>query len=290
MSTRGNWRGRGEWGGRGWKKRGGGSYRSRGGNNWRGRGRGTGRGESPLGSQSSQGVGYHGQTMSQQQITSMLPKVPTPYKGWHLYMNEGYSDGSESSLLVRTFEEYIRKIRPSMHRSEIEKKRSFTVDLKVILEDIIVKEKIPGLAEMLNSSPQRVIDCLGLAAHQVLEAFQNEIEIIIFQLLRNSFTSQRETLLGKKCLKVTLRLIDDRVANLSMLCKIQTLTIKFYGKPIYVYTSRTRLRAVYKPICHYHMRSCAYVHANPPTQAFRFFLSALCSRFCYRLQTSTPDK
>lgn len=43
----------------------------------------------PPGSQSSQNDTLMRAGSSQPQITTMLPAVPTPYKGWHLYMNEG---------------------------------------------------------------------------------------------------------------------------------------------------------------------------------------------------------
>lgn len=43
----------------------------------------------PPGSQSSQNDTLMRAGSSQPHITTMLPAVPTPYKGWHLYMNEG---------------------------------------------------------------------------------------------------------------------------------------------------------------------------------------------------------
>ena len=71
-------------------------------------------------------------------------------------------------MYVKAFEDYYRRHRSSMMvRSAIEERRAFTVNLKVLFEDVPLKEKIPDLSELVINSPAKMIGCLGLALHQV---------------------------------------------------------------------------------------------------------------------------
>lgn len=79
----------------------------------------------------------------------------------------GYSEGSEAVNFIRVFEKYLQELRPSLQRNEIEERRAFTVNLKVLLENETVKKEIPDLSELVVTAPDRIIKCLGLAMHQV---------------------------------------------------------------------------------------------------------------------------
>lgn len=87
---------------------------------------------------------------------------------YYFSSHQGYSDGSETVRFVQAFEEYFSRLRPTLQRSEIEDRRAFHVNLKVLLEDEPVKEKIQELSDLVLNSPQRIISCLGLALHQVI--------------------------------------------------------------------------------------------------------------------------
>ena len=68
---------------------------------------------------------------------------------------------------MRAFEKYLRQNYNSGLRTELEQRRSFSVDLKMLLNDENVKTVIPDLSNLVLNSPEGVINCLGLAMHQV---------------------------------------------------------------------------------------------------------------------------
>lgn len=83
------------------------------------------------------------------------------------FFPSAYSEHSETVGFVRAFEKYLRKIYHSCLRSELEERRAFSVDLKELLNDEDVKTAVPELPCLLMNSPEGVINCLGLAMHQV---------------------------------------------------------------------------------------------------------------------------
>ena len=68
---------------------------------------------------------------------------------------------------MRAFEKYLKQNYHKCLRSELEERRAFSVDLKELLSDEEVKTAIPELPNLVLNSPEDVINCLGLAMHQV---------------------------------------------------------------------------------------------------------------------------
>lgn len=68
---------------------------------------------------------------------------------------------------LRVFEKYLQKSYHTIPRSELEEHRAFTVDLADLLNDESVKAAIPDFKSLVRHSPEMVINCLGLAMHQV---------------------------------------------------------------------------------------------------------------------------
>ena len=52
-------------------------------------------------------------------------------------------------------------------QDEIERKGSITVDYKELMSDGRVTESIPDLRTDIKEMPEKILNCLGLAIHQV---------------------------------------------------------------------------------------------------------------------------
>ncbi|XP_047500985.1 DNA helicase MCM8-like [Penaeus chinensis] len=289
----GGWRGRGGWrgGGGGWKG-GGGGWRG-GGGNWRGNNRMQGGGMMPPpSSQSSQNNTLMRAGSSQPQITTMLPAVPTPYKGWHLYMNEGYSDGSETVKFVQAFEEYFSRLRPTLQRSEIEDRRAFHVNLKVLLEDGPVKEKIQEISDLVLNSPQRIISCLGLALHQLMtKEVDAELREEAAEVLAAGGESVDEASLKALVPEADLPLIHARLVNHCKLTPLKVLKANYYGKLVSIKGTVVRVGSI-KPLCTrlaFTCLGCSTVHGVTQTEG-RYTVPSLCPVQNCRSRSFVPDR
>ncbi|XP_045612321.2 DNA helicase MCM8 [Procambarus clarkii] len=254
----GGWRGRGGgWrgGGGGWRG-GGGGWRGRAGGSWRGtnkNSRGGGMMPPPnmcrISSQSSQCADVSRLGTSQQRITSLLPQTPTPYKGWQLYMNEGYSEGSEAVTFVKAFEKYFHQIRPSMQREDIEERRAFTVNLEMLLADEMIKKKIPEISDLVITAPDRIISCLGLAMHQLLtEEVETELKREAAEVLAEGSEVADNTALDDLLPEANLPLIHARLVNQTKLTKLKNLKANCYGRLVSVKGTVVRVSSI-KPLC-----------------------------------------
>ncbi|XP_066964761.1 DNA helicase MCM8-like [Macrobrachium rosenbergii] len=298
----GGWRGRG---GGGWQGRGGGGWRGRG--SWRGRGGWQGRGGWKRGSSNNfQGgrmmptpsPGGSSQTavlmggVSQPQITTMLPKVPTPYKGWQLYMNEGYSEHSETVAYIKAFEDYFKRHRHTMQRPEIEERRSYSVNLKVFLEDEPLKDKISDLSELINNSPARMISCLGLALHQLLtKEIENELKEEAKEVLAGSGEEVNEATLNAAVPETSLPVIHTRLVNLMKITQLKNLKAKYYGKLVSIKGTVVRVSSI-KPLCTrlaFTCLSCSQVQALILIEG-RYAMPTSCPVQNCRSRSFAPDR
>ena len=80
----------------------------------------------------------------------------------------GYAAGSETVVFVNAFQDYFRRNRQTFKRSEIDSRHSCKVDVIHLCEDENLKGTIPDLSDLILSSPQRIINALGLAVYEVL--------------------------------------------------------------------------------------------------------------------------
>ncbi|KAK3887660.1 hypothetical protein Pcinc_008244 [Petrolisthes cinctipes] len=193
---------------------------------------------------------------SQPRISAMLPPVPTPYKGWQLYMNEGYSDGSETVTFIMAFEKYLQELRPSLDRKDIEERRSFNVSIKSLLAHEGLKEAIPDLADLILSSPERVISCLGLAMHQLLtEEIEKELREEALEVLVGNVTGVDDTNLDAAIPEANLPLIYARLTSQTTLTHLKNLKASYYGKLVSVKGTVVRVSSI-KPLCSILAFSC----------------------------------
>ncbi|XP_077438575.1 DNA helicase MCM8 [Vanacampus margaritifer] len=159
------WRGNGGGGGGngGWR----GGWRSR---PWRG-GSGSGRGRGgPVGGSvegdnkapASQSFGTH------RVLHQATLDVLCPYKGWSLYFTDGFIDSSPSVEKIKVFEKYFASKIDLYDKDEIERQGSVLVDYADLIANETVLAALPALTAELKEQPEVILNCLGLAVHQVL--------------------------------------------------------------------------------------------------------------------------
>ncbi|XP_042241405.1 DNA helicase MCM8-like [Homarus americanus] len=243
-------------------------------------------------SQNSQAGGVSRPRMSQQYITSMLPQVPTPYKGWQLYMNEGYSEGSETVTFIKAFEKYLLELQPSLMREDIEERRSFTVDLKMLFHHKVIMEEIPEISDLVINTPDRMISCLGLAMHQLLtEEVEAELRQEAAEVLGGGVEGLDDTAIDSYVPEANLPMIHARLTNHTKLTQLKNLKASYYGKLVSVKGTVVRISSI-KPLCTrlaFTCMGCGAVHGVTQTEG-RYTLPVSCPIQSCRGKSFVPDR
>ncbi|XP_034538356.1 DNA helicase MCM8, partial [Notolabrus celidotus] len=91
-----------------------------------------------------------------------------PYKGWMLYFTEGFIQSSPSVEKIKVFEKYFTSKIQLYDKDEIERQGSVLVDYADLTGDKAVRGALPDLTTELKEQPEVLLNCLGLAIHQVL--------------------------------------------------------------------------------------------------------------------------
>ncbi|KAM9847557.1 DNA helicase MCM8 [Aulostomus maculatus] len=160
----GGWRG----GGRGWRGGGGGGWRG-GGGGWRSRGSAGGGRGAGQGRGGGDGGGAANQNFSTQRVLRQGSlDALCPYKGWPLYFSEGFIKSSPSVEKIKVFEKYFSSKIHLYDKDEIERHGSVLVDYADLTGDKTVRDALPELASDLKEQPELMLNCLGVAIHQVL--------------------------------------------------------------------------------------------------------------------------
>ncbi|KAM4729618.1 DNA helicase MCM8 isoform 2-T2 [Anableps anableps] len=180
-TSRGSWRGGsrgwrgsgGGWRGGGWRG-GGGGWRGGGGGGsggWRGQGgwRRPWRGGSSAGAGGGSRGGSGNPTFSSQRapVQTTLDAL-CPYKGWALYFTEGFIESSPIVEKIKVFEKYFTSRIHLYDKDEIERQGSVLVDYTELTGDRAVCKAHPDIVTDLREQPEVMLNCLGVAIHQVL--------------------------------------------------------------------------------------------------------------------------
>uniref|UniRef100_A0A8C5MX76 Cardiolipin synthase (CMP-forming) n=1 Tax=Leptobrachium leishanense TaxID=445787 RepID=A0A8C5MX76_9ANUR len=226
-----SWRG----GQRGW--RGGGSQYSGGwrGRPWRGRGEWRGQGGN-WNRNAGRGAACFLSTRPQSSQTTLDKYIP--YKGWKLYFTEAYSDCSPFVAKVQAFEKFFNKQIDLYDKDEIERKGSILVDYKELLQDCDITSGFP-LSSELRDMPEKILDCMGLAIHQVLTK----------DLERHAVDLQaQEGLPSQEAPIVNVPYIHSRVYNYEPQTPLKNLKANLYGKYVAIRGTVVRVSNI-KPLC-----------------------------------------
>ncbi|XP_037128633.1 DNA helicase MCM8 [Syngnathus acus] len=183
----GGWRGNsGGWrggGAGGWRGEGGGNKGWRGGGGWRGssgwRGKplrgdsGTGQG-GPMGGKTggdSRVSASHSSHIGTHRVLHQATlDVLCPYKGWSLYFTDGFIESSPSVEKIKVFEKYFASKIDLYDKEEIERQGNVLIDYADLSTNETVLAALPALAVELKEQPEVILNCLGVAVHQVLTA------------------------------------------------------------------------------------------------------------------------
>uniref|UniRef100_A0A8D2N1C9 DNA helicase MCM8 n=1 Tax=Zonotrichia albicollis TaxID=44394 RepID=A0A8D2N1C9_ZONAL len=162
-----------------------------------------------------------------------------PYKGWKLYFSEVYNDKSPFVQKTQAFEKFFMQRIELYDKDEIERKGSILVDYKELIQDRELTKSIPNLSAELRDMPQKILQCMGLAIHQVLtkdlERHAAELQV-----------QEGLPLQGEPVINVPL--IHARVYNYEPLTQLKNLRANCYGKYIALRGTVVRVSNI-KPLC-----------------------------------------
>ncbi|XP_055028759.2 DNA helicase MCM8 isoform X1 [Misgurnus anguillicaudatus] len=239
-SRGGGWRGGGGRGdgsgaGGGWRGRGynAGQYRGWRGRSWSRGGRGN---YDSNNTQHRSGITPH---VSQARITQSTLDITCPYKGWRLYFSEGFVQSSPYVEKIKVFEQYFTSQIDLYDKDEIERKGSILVDCKDLLSNKQISQTLPDLAKDLKEMPEKILDCLGLAIHQVLTV---DLERHAAEL-----QGQEELPAGLRPI-INIPHISARLYNVEPLTPLKSLRANLYGKFVAIRGTVVRVSNI-KPLC-----------------------------------------
>ncbi|XP_076834434.1 DNA helicase MCM8 [Brachyhypopomus gauderio] len=267
-SGSGSWKSgaRGSWRGRGWK-----GGRNQG---WRGRPWGRGRGNS-----TQHGVEFASPVSS---VTQVTLDIACPYKGWRLYFSEGFVESVPYVEKIKAFEQYFTSQIDLYDKDEIERKGSILVDYKDLLLNEQISVVVPDLSRELRDMPEKTLDCLGLAIHQVLtkdlERHADELQV-------------QEGLPTGTTPIINIPHISARIYNYEPVTPLKMLRANFYGKYVAVRGTVVRVSNI-KPLCSkmaFVCNSCGDVQSLTLPDGKYTIPSKCLQREC-RGRSFTPDR
>ncbi|XP_070697113.1 DNA helicase MCM8 [Pempheris klunzingeri] len=240
----GGWRGGG---GSGWRGGGGGGWRGGGGGGWRGRpwrggsaGGGRGSGGAIGGGRwrggGGGGSGNHNFSTQRVPVQTTLDRL-CPYKGWALYFTEGFIESSPSVEKIKVFEKYFTSKIHLYDKDEIERQGSILVDHADLIGDKKVRQALPDLTTELREQPEVLLNCLGLAIHQVLTK----------DLEKQAAELQGEELPVSTPI-INIPHISARLYNYEPLTPLRTLRASVFGRLVCVKGTVVRVSSI-RPLC-----------------------------------------
>uniref|UniRef100_UPI00398E7D0C DNA helicase MCM8 n=1 Tax=Pristiophorus japonicus TaxID=55135 RepID=UPI00398E7D0C len=160
-----------------------------------------------------------------------------PYKGWKLYFSEAYVGSSPFVQKISEFEKFFTNHIDLYDKDEIERKGSILVDFKELVNNEELTARMPNLATELRDMPEKLLDCLGLAVHQVIT---RDLERQAAQL--------EQGLPNEEAPIVNVPFIHARVYNYEPLTSLKYLRANCYGKYVSLRGTVVRVSNV-KPFC-----------------------------------------
>ncbi|XP_069568999.1 DNA helicase MCM8 [Brachyistius frenatus] len=243
-SSRGSWRGgsRGGWRGGGWRgggwrggsAAGGGGGGGGSGGGWRG---GGWRGGSAGGGGGAVGGGGSGNRSSRRVLSQATLDVLCPYKGWTLYFTDGFIESSPSVEKIKVFEKYFTSRIHLYDKDEIERQGSVLVDYTDLTGDKTVRNALPDIITDLKEQPEVMLNCLGVAVHQVLTV----------DLEKQAAELQEEELPVATPIS-NIPHISARLYNYEPLTPLRTLRASVFGRLVCVKGTVVRVSNI-RPLC-----------------------------------------
>ncbi|XP_054834584.1 DNA helicase MCM8 [Eublepharis macularius] len=202
---------------------------------WRGRGGWRGKGRGQKGDWKNT-AGKSGSAPSQLVQTTLDPD--TPYRGWKLYFSEAYDGNSPFVQKIGAFEKFFVARIDLYDKDEIERKGSILVDYKELVQDKGVLESMPDISAEFRDMPQKILDCMGLAVHQVLS---KDLEKHAAELQVQGLSIDKEPI-------INVPYIHARVYNYDPLTQLKNIRANCYGKYVALRGTVVRVSNI-KPLC-----------------------------------------
>ncbi|XP_049456954.1 DNA helicase MCM8 [Epinephelus fuscoguttatus] len=251
-SRRGSWRGGGGGGGAG------------GGGGWRGGGGGSG-----------------SQTSSSQRVLSQATlDVMCPYKGWALYFTDSFIQSSPSVEKIKVFEKYFTSKIQLYDKDEIERQGSVLVDYADLTGDKTVRKALPDLTTQLKEQPEVILNCLGVAIHQVLT----------IDLEKQAAELQGEELPVATPI-INIPHISARLYNYEPLTALRTLRASVFGRLVCVRGTVVRVSNI-RPLCTrmaFRCQGCSHTQSLP-LQHGKYATPTKCIQPSCRSRSFTPSR
>uniref|UniRef100_A0A673G8W6 DNA helicase MCM8 n=1 Tax=Sinocyclocheilus rhinocerous TaxID=307959 RepID=A0A673G8W6_9TELE len=127
----------------------------------------------------------------------------------------GFVESSPYVEKIKVFEQYFTSQIDLYDKDEIERKGSILVDYKDLLSNKLISHTLPDLAKYLKKMPEKILDCLGVAIHQVGFVLCIYINMVYNYEPLTPLKSLRANLYGKF---VAIRGTVVRVSNIKPLC------------------------------------------------------------------------
>uniref|UniRef100_A0A8C2ED06 DNA helicase MCM8 n=2 Tax=Cyprinus carpio TaxID=7962 RepID=A0A8C2ED06_CYPCA len=175
----------------------------------------------------------------QARVSQATLDIMCPYKGWRLYFSEGFVESSPYVEKIKVFEQYFTSQIDLYDKDEIERKGSILVDYKDLLCNKLISHTLPDLAKDLKEMPEKILDCLGVAIHQVLTV---DLERRAAEL-----QGQEELPAGLRPI-INIPHISARVYNYEPLTPLKSLRANLYGKFVAIRGTVVRVSNI-KPLC-----------------------------------------
>ncbi|KAJ3610313.1 hypothetical protein NHX12_022406 [Muraenolepis orangiensis] len=201
-----------------------------------------------------------------------------PYKGWALYFTEGFIESSPFVEKIQIFEQYFTSKIDLYDKDEIERQGSVLVDYADLVKNMLLIDTLPGLAKDLKDQPEVILNCLGLAIHQVLTA----------DLEKQAAELQGEELNTATPI-ISIPHICARLYNFEPLTALRTLRACVFGRLVCVRGTVVRVSNI-KPMCTrmaFLCQGCSHVHSLPLPHG-RF--TTPCAQPDCRSRSFTPDR
>ncbi|XP_067900466.1 DNA helicase MCM8 isoform X1 [Heterodontus francisci] len=258
-------------GGRAWRGVRGGPAGAWRGKPWRGRGNWD---------KSRRGGGSFQQLTSHSRLIQGTLNQFIPYKGWKLYFSEAYVGNSPFVQKISTFEKFFTNHIDLYDKDEIERKGSILIDFKELVNEEELTAIMPNLATELRDMPEKLLDCLGLAVHQVITRDLERQAAQLEQGLPNEETPI-----------VNVPFIHARVYNYEPLTSLKNLRANCYGKYVALRGTVVRVSNV-KPFCTrmaFTCNTCGDIQSLPLPDG-KYTLPTKCLAPDCRSRSFTPNR
>ncbi|KAL7383308.1 hypothetical protein ABVT39_008382 [Epinephelus coioides] len=203
-----------------------------------------------------------------------------PYKGWALYFTDSFIQSSPSVEKIKVFEKYFTSKIQLYDKDEIERQGSVLVDYADLTGNKYVRRALPDLTTQLKEQPEVILNCLGVAIHQVLTV----------DLEKQAAELQGEELPVATPI-INIPHISARLYNYEPLTALRTLRASVFGRLVCVRGTVVRVSNI-RPLCTrmaFRCQGCSHTQSLP-LQHGKYATPTKCIQPGCRSRSFTPSR